>query len=132
MGLIHPLAVIGRRALALLAMLGDVTLFFVGAVTHMVRPPFYGREFLLALFHIGWLSLPVVGMTAIFTGGALALQIYAGGARFNAEAVVPQIVAAAANDILVLTNIQPGASRQPGEIEEVHDYHRKMILRLLH
>ena len=27
------------------------------------------------------------------TGGALALQIFAGGARFNAEAVVPQIVA---------------------------------------
>jgi phospholipid/cholesterol/gamma-HCH transport system permease protein len=35
----------------------------------------------------------VVGLTAIFTGGALALQIYAGGSRFNAEAVVPQIVA---------------------------------------
>jgi ABC transport permease subunit len=35
----------------------------------------------------------VVGLTAIFTGGALALQIYAGGARFNAEAVVPSIVA---------------------------------------
>jgi phospholipid/cholesterol/gamma-HCH transport system permease protein len=42
---------------------------------------------------IGWLSLPVVGLTALFTGGALALQIYAGGARFNAEAVVPSIVA---------------------------------------
>ncbi len=32
-------------------------------------------------------------MTALFTGGALALQIYSGGSRFNAEAVVPQIVA---------------------------------------
>ena len=42
---------------------------------------------------IGWLSLPVVGLTALFTGGALALQIYAGGARFNAESVVPSIVA---------------------------------------
>lgn len=59
----------------------------------MIRPPFYGREFGIALLNIGWLSLPVVGLTAIFTGGALALQIYAGGARFNAEAVVPQIVA---------------------------------------
>ena len=28
-----------------------------------------------------------------FTGGALALQIYAGGSRFNAEQVVPAIVA---------------------------------------
>ena len=42
---------------------------------------------------IGYFSLPVVGLTTIFTGGALALQIYAGGARFSAEAVVPQIVA---------------------------------------
>jgi len=33
-----------------------------------------------------------VGLTALFTGGALALQIYAGGARFNAEAIVPSIV----------------------------------------
>ena len=50
-------------------------------------------EFLQQLFFIGWLSLPVVGLTALFTGGALALQIYAGGARFNAETVVPSIVA---------------------------------------
>jgi phospholipid/cholesterol/gamma-HCH transport system permease protein len=42
---------------------------------------------------IGWLSLPVVGLTAVFTGGALALQIYAGGSRFNAETVGPSIVA---------------------------------------
>lgn len=34
-----------------------------------------------------------MGLTALFTGGALALQIYAGGSRFNAEAVVPSIVA---------------------------------------
>ncbi|SFL90842.1 phospholipid/cholesterol/gamma-HCH transport system permease protein [Shimia aestuarii] len=91
--LIHPLAAIGRRTLALLAMLGNVTLFVIGAITHIFRPPFYGREFLNALLNIGWLSLPVVGMTAIFTGGALALQIYDGSSRFSAEAVVPQIVA---------------------------------------
>ena len=38
-------------------------------------------------------SLPVVGLTAVFTGAALALQIYSGGTRFNAESVVPSIVA---------------------------------------
>jgi phospholipid/cholesterol/gamma-HCH transport system permease protein len=59
----------------------------------MLRPPFYVREFLHAVLQIGWFSLPVVGMTAVFTGGALALQIYSGGARFNAESVVPNIVA---------------------------------------
>lgn len=91
--LTRPLGALGRAVLAALAMVGRVAIFAGDAVGHMVRPPFYGREFLAALFQIGWLSLPVVGLTAIFTGGALALQIYAGGARFSAEAVVPQIVA---------------------------------------
>lgn len=87
------LAALGRAALALLESLGRVALFAARAFSHIVRPPYYPREFAHALMNIGWLSLPVVGLTAIFTGGALALQIYAGGARFNAEAVVPQIVA---------------------------------------
>ncbi|MEX0285519.1 MAG: MlaE family ABC transporter permease [Paracoccaceae bacterium] len=88
-----PLALLGRSVLAMLASMGRISLFTVRALSHMVRPPFYPREFLNALLNVGWLSLPVVGLTAIFTGGALALQIYSGGARFNAEAVVPQIVA---------------------------------------
>ncbi|WP_037315933.1 MlaE family ABC transporter permease [Ruegeria halocynthiae] len=84
---------LGRAVLAMLATFGQVALFAFNAISHIFRPPFYPREFIVALMNIGWLSLPVVGLTAIFTGGALALQIYAGGARFNAEAVVPQIVA---------------------------------------
>jgi phospholipid/cholesterol/gamma-HCH transport system permease protein len=88
-----PLAAIGRPVLAALAAIGRVALFAVQVISHLFRPPFYPREFLHALMHIGWFSLPVVGLTAVFTGGALALQIYSGGARFNAEAVVPSIVA---------------------------------------
>ncbi|OBY25066.1 MlaE family ABC transporter permease [Leisingera sp. JC1] len=87
------LARLGRSALAGLAAVGRAALFALSAFSHMIRPPYYPREFFQALLNVGWLSLPVVGLTAIFTGGALALQIYAGGARFNAEAVVPQIVA---------------------------------------
>ncbi|MEO0939685.1 MAG: ABC transporter permease [Pseudomonadota bacterium] len=87
------LAALGRATLGLLAALGRLVLFALHTFSHMARPPFYPRELGVALLNIGWLSLPVVGLTAVFTGGALALQIYAGGARFNAEAVVPQIVA---------------------------------------
>lgn len=87
------LAAIGRPVLHALAAIGRVGIYAAHTVSHLARPPFYGREFLHALIQIGWLSLPVVGLTALFTGGALALQIYAGGARFNAEAVVPSIVA---------------------------------------
>ncbi|MFV2052489.1 MlaE family ABC transporter permease [Aliiroseovarius sp. YM-037] len=76
-----------------LAAIGRVAIFAGQTIGHMFRPPFYFKEFGHALLTIGYFSLPVVGLTAFFTGGALALQIYAGGARFNAEAVVPQIVA---------------------------------------
>ena len=87
------LAAIGRPVLAGLALVGAVAIYAGQTISHLLRPPFYGREFMAQLVQIGWLSLPVVGLTAFFTGGALALQIYAGGARFNAEAVVPSIVA---------------------------------------
>lgn len=93
MSLLAPIGALGRATLSLTALVGRVALFALTALSHALRPPFYGREFALALLNIGWLSLPVVGLTAVFTGGALALQIYSGGARFNAEAVVPQIVA---------------------------------------
>ncbi len=91
--LLVPVAAIGRQTLALLAAVGRVALFALATLRHLATPPFYFREFLQSLMNIGYFSLPVVGMTALFTGGALALQIYAGGARFSAEAVVPQIVA---------------------------------------
>jgi len=91
--LLRPLGALGAQILSMLAMVGQLALFALETISHLFRPPFYGREFAQALVQIGWLSLPVVGMTTLFTGGALALQIYAGGARFSAEAVVPSIVA---------------------------------------
>ncbi len=88
-----PFAAIGAATLAILASIGRVVMYAAQTFMHIFRPPFYPRELAAQLLHIGYFSLPVVGLTAIFTGAALALQIYAGGARFNAEAVVPQIVA---------------------------------------
>lgn len=87
------LAFIGGALLDSLASAGRVALFGAEAVSHVFRPPYHVRETLNALMQIGWFSLPVIGLTAFFTGGALALQIFAGGARFNAETAVPSIVA---------------------------------------
>ncbi|MBW0157834.1 MULTISPECIES: MlaE family ABC transporter permease [Rhodobacter group] len=89
----HALAALGRGALAALAGIGRIALYAGSGVAHLLRPPYYPREFLQALLQIGWLSLPVVGLTAVFTGAALALQIYAGSSRFSAESVVPSITA---------------------------------------
>jgi phospholipid/cholesterol/gamma-HCH transport system permease protein len=92
--LVHGfLASIGRSTLGLFAATGRLTIFAVVALSNLVRPPFYPGELGRQLLRIGYFSLPVVGLTALFTGAALALQIYAGGARFSAETVVPSIVA---------------------------------------
>jgi phospholipid/cholesterol/gamma-HCH transport system permease protein len=91
--MIGMLVTLGGATLAALAAVGRLAIFTAQTLSHLARPPFYLREFGHALLQIGYFSLPVVGLTALFTGGALALQIYAGGARFSAEALVPQIVA---------------------------------------
>ncbi len=87
------LASIGRAVIELCQATGSLVLFALESVSHVLRPPWYPGEIGRQIVRIGYFSLPVVGLTALFTGGALALQIYAGGARFNAEAVVPSIVA---------------------------------------
>ncbi len=86
------LATIGRVFLAFLAQTGRLSRFTVAAVLHCLRPPIYWYLIGQQMMRIGYFSLPVVGLTAFFTGGALALQIYVGGNRFGAESVVPNIV----------------------------------------
>lgn len=84
---------IGRGTLAFLAVIGHFTLFTVTALSHCVRPPFYFRLLLRQMIDIGYYSLPVVGLTALFTGMVLALQSYTGFARFNAENQIALVVA---------------------------------------
>ena len=85
-------ASIGRATLLVLVHIGSLALFTAKALAAMVSPPIYTRLILSQMMRIGYYSLPVVGLTAFFTGGVLALQIYLGGNRFGAEAIVPQVV----------------------------------------
>ncbi|MGF1455408.1 MAG: MlaE family ABC transporter permease [Alphaproteobacteria bacterium] len=88
----NPLAIIGAITLAFLEQVGQFSRFTVEAVTACVRPPIYPSLILKQMMQIGYYSLPVVGLTALFTGAVLALQIFIGGSRFNAESIVPSIV----------------------------------------
>ncbi|MFQ5563462.1 MAG: MlaE family ABC transporter permease [Parvularculaceae bacterium] len=85
-------ATIGRAALAVFRETGRVGVFAMHGAFAWVIGPFYWRAFARALMRIGFMSLPVVGLTAIFTGAALALNIYDGSSRFNAETFLPQIL----------------------------------------
>ena len=88
----NPLAPIGRALLALFASVGRLTIFTAVALSHLVRPPFFFRQLGRQIVDIGYYSLPVVGLTALFTGMVLALQSYTGFARFNAESAVATVV----------------------------------------
>jgi phospholipid/cholesterol/gamma-HCH transport system permease protein len=88
----NPLALIGRLFLAFLAAIGDLTLFALRAIVQGASGPFYPRMIVRQMIDIGYYSLPVVGLTAIFTGMVLALQSHTGFSRFEAESAVATIV----------------------------------------
>ncbi len=86
------LAAIGAGFLAFLAATGRLFLFVLSSLAALFRPPFYFRLLLRQVVEMGYFSLPVVGLTALFTGMVLALQSYVGFARFNAEGSVATVV----------------------------------------
>ncbi len=83
---------IGRTMLAFMTATGRLSMFTAISVSHCFRPPLYPRLILRQMVEIGYYSLPVVGLTAIFTGMVLALQSYTGFARFSAESAIPNVV----------------------------------------
>ena len=89
MPLLQPL---GRTFLIGLSAIGRLALFALRAILLAVQPPYYPRLIVKQMIEIGYYSLPVVGMTAVFTGMVLALQSYTGFARFNAETAIPNVV----------------------------------------
>jgi phospholipid/cholesterol/gamma-HCH transport system permease protein len=86
------LAAIGAAFLGFLAAAGRLAIFSGLALATALTPPFYFRAILREMLNIGYFSLPVVGLTAIFTGMVLALQSYTGFSRFSAEGAVATVV----------------------------------------
>ena len=83
---------IGRTSLAFLAAIGRIALFTAAAIRWTFAPPFYLRQLGRQILDIGYFSLPVVGLTTLFSGMVLALQSYTGFARFSAEDTVATVV----------------------------------------
>jgi phospholipid/cholesterol/gamma-HCH transport system permease protein len=83
---------IGFFTLTNLTKLGEISIFATNCIRHCFIPPFYPRLILRQFLQIGYFSLPVVGLTAIFSGAVLALQSYSGFSRFNAESAIATVV----------------------------------------
>ncbi len=90
--IVSTVVTVGEATLRFINTLGSLCLFILKVTSYCFRPPYYWRQILLELYKIGYLSLPVVGLTAIFTGMVLALQSYTGFSRFSAESAIATVV----------------------------------------
>lgn len=85
------LRAIGRGTIAIFAVIGRISIFAANGLYHCVTPPFYPRLIVRQMIEIGYYSLPVVGLTAIFTGMVLALQSFS-GFGFAGESAIANVV----------------------------------------
>jgi phospholipid/cholesterol/gamma-HCH transport system permease protein len=84
---------IGRTIILFAEGIGQILILLLQVLKQMLRPPLEIRNTFKQMLEIGVRSLPVVLITAIFTGMVFALQTYTGFKRFGAEAVVGTVVA---------------------------------------
>jgi phospholipid/cholesterol/gamma-HCH transport system permease protein len=85
--------IIGRAVVRFAENLGRILILLFLTVRHLIFPPFEVRNTFKQMLEIGVRSLPVVLITAIFTGMVFALQTFTGFKRFGAEALVGTVVA---------------------------------------
>ena len=91
-GLPNPLRWIGAGVLGFFAEIGNLSVFAARVKFAAFTPRWFFGEIGRQMIKIGFYSFPVVGLSAVFIGAALALNIYEGGSRYGAEQFVPSIV----------------------------------------
>lgn len=83
---------IGKHTIAYTKDLGSLCIFIFTTIASVFRLPLYLKIILQQFLVIGFYSLPVVAMTAFFSGAVLALQSYTGFSRFSAESSIATVV----------------------------------------
>ncbi|HEY5576958.1 MAG TPA: ABC transporter permease [Deferrimonas sp.] len=92
-GAVRIAELLGERVYSMVLDLGAIFTLFVQVVSWAVRPPSEIRNIVKQMEEVGVRSLPVVLVTAAFTGMVLALQSYSGFQRFGATSFVGSVVA---------------------------------------
>jgi phospholipid/cholesterol/gamma-HCH transport system permease protein len=80
---------VGAALIAVLAWIGDVSLFGVRALRDAVRPPYEFGEIARHVFEIGWRSVPLIATSGMAIGVVLSMHTRASLERFGAEAMIP-------------------------------------------
>ena len=79
---------VGTSAVAVAREAGGITLLFLRVLRSLIPPSMDGRELLRNLHKMGNKSVPIVALTAFFTGGIMVIQSGIYVRRFNAAGLV--------------------------------------------
>jgi phospholipid/cholesterol/gamma-HCH transport system permease protein len=85
--------IIGYQTLRFVYYILAVCISLTRILKDIITPIFYVKNLLQQMIFVGFYSLPIIGMTALFSGAVMALQTYTGFARFSAENTIPTVVA---------------------------------------
>ncbi|MDR1009046.1 MAG: ABC transporter permease [Rickettsiales bacterium] len=88
----EKIAAIGRIGIDFARGVASYAAFLLRAVKDAFVPPFYPKVLAAQMAEIGFYSLPVVSLTALFAGMVLAVQSYTGFAQFSAGSAVATVV----------------------------------------
>lgn len=83
---------IGKMGIDFFKSVGQFLVFFLQTVHNWFLPPYYPKILVRQMIEIGFYSLSVVALTALFSGMVLALQSYSGFSKFSAEGAVATVV----------------------------------------
>jgi phospholipid/cholesterol/gamma-HCH transport system permease protein len=81
---------IGAQTIAMIEVIGRFVLFFLSSAK--ITKNFSIKQVIDQIVHMWIRSMPLIGMTAVFTGAVLALQSYTGFSRMHAESSIASIV----------------------------------------
>jgi phospholipid/cholesterol/gamma-HCH transport system permease protein len=80
---------VGAAVAAVLAWIGECSLFGARALREAVRPPFELGELARQLYEVGWRSAPLILASGFAIGIVLSMHTRASLERFGAEAMIP-------------------------------------------
>jgi phospholipid/cholesterol/gamma-HCH transport system permease protein len=92
-GLTTVLDTFGTRVFRMVEDLGNIFVLLLQCLSWLFRPPSEIRNIVKQMAEVGINSMPVVLVTATFTGMVLALQSWSGFQRFQATSFVGSVVA---------------------------------------
>ena len=85
-------ASIGNIVINICSNLGGVLLFFLSLLVNILHKDIRAKNVLRQIIHVGFYSLPIVGLTAVFTGAVMCLQTYSGFAELSSESTIASII----------------------------------------